>query len=122
MLLTPGTAPAPPPGLTIFDVSQTEGNGTQTATFYVRLSFASTTNVTVAYSTANGTATAGSDYDAASGTLTFPAGQTIQTFNVTIRGDRKREPDEVFYATLANPSGATIVDGQSVGTLRNDDR
>lgn len=122
VLLTPGTAPAPPPGLTIFDVSQTEGNGTQTATFYVRLSFASTTDVTVAYSTANGTATAGSDYDAASGTLTFPAGQTIRTFNVTIRGDRKREPDEVFYATLANPSGATIVDGQSVGTLRNDDR
>ena len=64
---------------------------------------------------------AGSDY-AASGTLTIPAGHLIRTIGVTVRGDRKREPDEVFYITLVNPSGATLVDGQSVGTLRNDDR
>jgi hypothetical protein len=74
------------------------------------------------YNTANGTATAGSDYDAASGTLAIPAGHLIRTIAVTVRGDRKREPDEVFYMNLANPSGATIVDGQGVGTLRNDDR
>ncbi len=122
VLLTPGAAPPPPPGVTIFDVSLTEGSGTQTAFFYVRLSFASASDMTVAYNTANGTATAGSDYDAASGTLTIPAGHLIRTIAVTVRGDRKREPDEVFYMNLKNPSGATIVDGQAVGTLRNDDR
>ena len=78
-------------------------NGTQTAAFYVRLSFESTRDVTVVFSTANGTATAGSDYDATSGTLTIPAGHLIRTIGVTIRGDRKREPDEVFYMNLANP-------------------
>ncbi len=123
VLLTPGTAAPPSPGITIFDVSLTEGqSGTQTASFSVRLSFTSANDVTVAYSTANGTATEGTDYTAASGTLTIPAGQLIRTIPVTLRGDRKREPDEVFYLNLTNPSGATLVDGQGVGTLRNDDR
>ena len=88
----------------------------------MRLSFAAASDVTVAYSTANGTATAGTDYDAVSGTLTIPAGQVIRSIPVTVRGDRKREPDEVFYMNLANPTSATIVDGRAVGTLRNDDR
>jgi probable HAF family extracellular repeat protein len=123
VLLTPDTAPPPAAGITIFDASVDEGHsGTRTASFYVRLSFASADDVTVTYSTANGTATAGSDYDAASGTLTIPAGQLIRTINVTVRGDRKQEPNEVFNMNLANPANATIVDGQAVGTVRNDDR
>ncbi len=123
VLLTPGTAAPPSPGVTVFDVSLSEGqSGTGTASFYVRLSFASASDVTIAYSTANGTATAGTDYDAKSGTLTIPAGQSIRTIDVTVRGDRKREPDEVFFMNLVNPSGATIVDGQGAGILRNDDR
>jgi hypothetical protein len=88
----------------------------------VRLSFQSASDVTVAYNTANGSATAGTDYNAASGTQTIPAGHLIRTIEVTVRGDRKREPDEVFFMNLANPSGASIVDGQGVGTLRDDDR
>lgn len=60
--------------------------------------------------------------NAPSGTLTIPAGQLIRTIAVTVRGDRKREPDEVFYMNLGNSAGATIVDGQGVGTLRSDDR
>ena len=123
VLLTPGTAPPPSPGVTVFDVSVTEGqSGTSTATFYVRLSFASASDVTFAYSTANDTATAGTDYDQKSGTLTIPAGQLIRTIDVTIRGDRKREADERFFMNLTNPSGATLVDGQAVGTVRSDDR
>ena len=123
VLLTPGTEPPPSPAVTIFDVSLSEGqSGTRTATFQVRLSFASAGDVTVAYSTANGCAAAGTDYDAASGTLAIPAGQSIGTIAVTVRGDRKREPDEVFFVNLANPSGATIADRQGVGTVRNDDR
>ena len=123
VLLTPSTAPPPAPGITIFDVALNEGqNGTATAIFYVRLSFASAGDVTVAYSTANGTATAGTDYDARSGTLTIPAGQSIGMISVPIKGDRKREPDEVFYVNLKSPVGSTLVDGQAAGTLRNDDR
>lgn len=123
VLLTPGTGPPPAPGLTVFDVSVTEGqSGTRTASFYVRLSFASASDVTVAYGTANGTAIAGTDYNQKSGTLTIPAGQTIRTIEVTVRGDRQREADERFFMNLANPSGATIVDGQGVGTVQNDDR
>jgi Calx-beta domain len=78
--------------------------------------------VTVAYSTANGTATAGSDYDAASDTLTIPAGRTAWAIYVTVRGDRKREADEVFYVNLSNANGATILDGQGVGAIRDDDK
>ena len=123
VLLTPGTAAPPAPGITIFDVAVTEGqNGAKTVSFSVRLSFASAGDVTVGYSTANGSATAGSDYDAASGTLTIPAGQQIRTIDVIVRGDRKREPDEIFYVNLSNPVGASIVDGQAQGVLRNDDK
>jgi probable HAF family extracellular repeat protein len=123
VLLTPGSAAPPTPGITIFDVAVTEGqNGAKTVAFYVKLSFESASDVTVSYSTANGTATAGTDYNAASGTVTIPAGQLMRTIEVTVRGDRKREPDEVFFVNLAGSTGATILDGQAVGTLRNDDR
>ena len=68
------------PSLTISDVSLTEGNsGTKTATFTVTLAPTSAQTVTVSFATANGTATAGSDYVAASGTLTFAAGVSAQT-------------------------------------------
>ena len=78
--------------------------------------------MTVGYSTANGTAAAGSDYDAAAGTVTIPAGRTTWAVYVTVRSDRKREADEVFYVNLSNANGATIADGQGVGTIRNDDK
>jgi hypothetical protein len=39
-----------------------------------------------------------------------------------VKGDRKREPDEVFYVNLSNASGATITDGRRAGTIRNDDK
>ena len=65
------------PRISINDVTVTEGNtGTRPITFTVSLSAAYDVPVTVHYATANGTATAGSDYQAASGTLTIPAGQT----------------------------------------------
>jgi hypothetical protein len=122
VLLTPGDEPPPAPGITIFDVSVTEGNSTSTALFYVRLSFASAGPVTVSFSTATGTATAGTDYDATSGVLTIPAGQLIGTIPVTVRGDRKREADETFFLTLSGASNASLIDGKATATIRNDDR
>ncbi len=113
---------SPAPSLSLRDATVTEGNsGTTTATFTVTLSPAATTAVTVNYATANGTATAGSDYVAASGTLTFSAGQTSKTIPVTVNGDTLGEPDETFVVNLSSPSGATILDAQGVGTIVNDD-
>jgi hypothetical protein len=111
-----------PPSVSINDVAVAEGNaGTSTATFTVSLSAASGLPATVAFSTADGTATQPSDYQSASGVLTFAAGQTTGTVSVTIVGDTANEPNESFVVNLANPTNASIADPQGVGTMTNDD-
>jgi hypothetical protein len=89
--------------------------------FAVHLSRASTEPVSVHYSTADGTATAGQDYDTASGTIVFAPGQTSQQVQILIRGDSDVEPDETFEVRLANPSGATVQGRPAVGSIQNDD-
>ena len=79
--------------------------------------FGSAGTVTVGYATADGTARAGLDYAAASGTLTFPPGVTTETIPVVIYPDWLIEGPETFMLNLQSPSGATIVDGQGVGTI-----
>ena len=108
--------------LSINDVTVTEGNaGTTSAVFTVTLSTATSQTVTVNYATANGTATEGSDYTAASGTLTFAPGVTSQTLTVAVLGDTRNEANETFFVNLSTPSNATIADGQGQGTILNDD-
>jgi uncharacterized repeat protein (TIGR01451 family)/CSLREA domain-containing protein len=110
------------PSLSIDSPSQAEGNsGTTNMTFTVTLTPASGQTVTVNYATANGTATAGSDYTATSGTLTFTPGTTVQTINVPILGDTNCEPDETFTMMLSTPSNATIATANGTGTITNDD-
>src|SRR5438128_9574212 len=90
------------PGLSINDVSTTEGNsGIKTMTFTVTLSSASNLTVTVNFATANGTATAPTDYLATSGTLTFNPDDLTKSINVTINGDQLFEPDETFTVNLS---------------------
>jgi hypothetical protein len=114
---TPGV-----PAVSIGDVTLTEGNtGTRAATFTVTLSVASTQPVTIAYATSNGTASAGTDYQAASGTLIIPAGQTTGTITVLVNGDRIGEPNETFFVNLSSPSNATVADGQGVATIVDDE-
>jgi len=114
---------AVPPALSIADLTVAEGNGEHSHfMFTVTLDKAAAEPVTVAYSTANGTATAGSDYAATSGTLTFAAGETSKTVHVDISGDTVFEGNETFAVTLSNASGATIADATAVGTIVNDDR
>ena len=113
---------AAPLSLAINDVSINEGNGgSVNATFTVTLSAASTSTVTVNFATANDTAVSGSDYSAASGTLTFAPGSTSQTVTVPVTGDTLVEPNETFLVNLSNGANATIADGQGVGTITNDD-
>jgi hypothetical protein len=118
----PPPPPAPPPALRIGDRTVTEGNTeTRTATFTVTLSAPSTRPVTVAYATGNGTATAGTDYQAVSGTLTFAPGETAKTLTVQVLGDHRGEPNETFVVNLGGPTDATIADGQGVGTITDDE-
>jgi hypothetical protein len=100
-----------------------EGNsGTKTLTFDVTLSNPSVQTVTVDFATANGTAMAGSDYVANSGTLTIPALATSATFNVSINGDSTVEPNETFSVNLSNASNASsIVSSSATVTIDNDD-
>ena len=109
-----------PPSLSINDVTVNEGAGT--ATFTVSLSTASGLAVSVDYATANGTALDGSDYNRASGTLNFAAGETTKTFTVPILDDAIDEQNETFTATLSNPSAtATIADATGTATITDND-
>src|SRR3954451_20779297 len=120
-----GTTGSPVVGdISITDVTIAEGNsGTKTATFTV--SHTGTAAFSVNYATANGSATAGSDYVATSNTLNFAAGSGAaqsQTVSVTINGDTTVEPDETFFVNLLNATnGGTIVKSQGIGTITNDD-
>jgi endoglucanase len=66
-----------------------------------------------------GTALAKSDYNAASGTLTFQPGVWSQT--ITVKTNRTREPDETFTVELFNAVGASVGDAIATGTILNDD-
>ncbi|MBF9172978.1 putative Ig domain-containing protein [Xanthomonas campestris pv. campestris] len=110
------------PSLSIDDVSVNEGNsGTTTATFTVTLSAASGQTVSVNYASADGTATAGSDYVARSGTLTFAPGTTAQGVAITVNGDTALEPNETFSVGLSGASNASIARATGAGTILNDD-
>lgn len=124
-LMLNGADDTPPPvlpSLSVGDASIVEGStGTSQLAFTVTLSQAATGPVTVQYSTANGTATAGSDYGERSGTLTFAAGETTKTILVPVTGDSAVEASETLALNLSSPSGATVADGAAVGTITNDD-
>jgi len=111
------------PLLTIADVSVTEGNNlTRLATFTVQLSKPSSSAVSYNIATANGTASAGSDYVARGlAGEAIPAGSTSRVFAVTINGDTMYEGDETFNVNVTNVVGATVSDGQAWGTIVNDD-
>lgn len=90
--------------------------------FTVSLSSPSDSPVTVDYATANGSATAGSDFTAASGTLTFAPGQTSRTILVQALDDTLVETNENFVVNLTGAIGGVIVDGTGTGTIIDDDR
>jgi Ca2+-binding RTX toxin-like protein len=75
----------------------------------------------VDYATADGSATAGSDYTAVDGTLTFAPNETEQEVRVPITGDGAIEPNESFFVNLSNPVNDVIADGQGEATILDDD-
>ena len=110
------------PVISIAGASVGEGNsGTTTLSFPVTLSSAATQSVSVSYATADGTATAPSDYTAANGTLTFARGQTAKTVAVAVVGDTVLEQNETITVTLSSPVNATLGTATATGTVTNDD-
>jgi len=107
---------APPGELSVSDATANEGSN---LSFAVSLAPSSSATVTVSYATANGTATAGSDYTAASGTLTFNPGETSKTVAVATLTDSVAEAAETMTLNLSSPSSATIADGSGTGTIIN---
>ncbi len=114
----------PTVGVTAGDGAIDEGDGGEPnyLSIPVFLTAASTSTVTVHYTTANGSAIAGQDYVAHSGLLTFAPGVTQQNILIEITGDSIVEGNETFTVTLSDPSeGASILDGSATGTIANDD-
>ena len=104
------------------DAAVPEGNsGVNNATFNVTVSAAQATPVTVQFATANGTATAGSDYMASNGTVSFAANETSKTITIPILGDTQVEPNETILVNFSTPTGALLVDNQAVVTIIDDD-
>lgn len=117
-----GGAPSEP-SLSIDDVTlKPEGDsGTTNAVFTVSLSAVSSSDVTVDFATADGTATEGDDYTATNGSLTIPAGATSANIEVPVLGDTLEEGNETFVVTLSNPANAAIADGEGTATIIDDD-
>jgi hypothetical protein len=112
-----------PGQITAGDCETVEGDaGPSACAVPVRLGAPSSTPLTVDFATADGTATAGTDYLAQSGTLTFSPGSVVQAVTVSVIGDLSVELDETFFVNLSNPSsGAVIADGVGTGTIQDDD-
>ncbi len=108
-----------PVDISVADASVTEGGN---LSFTVTLSQASSGAVTVGYGTSNGSATAGSDYTAASGTVSFAAGETSKSVTVATTDDSTVEAAETVILTLSAPTGnASILDGTATGTINDND-
>lgn len=112
----------PIPTVTINDPSAAEGNvGNSPLTFTATLSNPTYLNVSIPYTIANDSATAGSDYITQSGAFTFISPQITRNLDVSVIGDTTPESDETFFVNLGAPSNAAIGDNQSVGTILDDD-
>jgi hypothetical protein len=110
------------PRISIGDVAKQEGRGGKTLLiFAVTLSSAYDAPVTVNFATADGTARAGEDYAATSGTLSFAPGETFKTISVVVWGDKKREADETFFVNLSGAVNGFILDDLGVGSILDDD-
>jgi len=103
--------PPPPAGVGFSQSYYTVSESVGTAQVNVTRGGATNTAVTVHYETQDGSARAGLDYTAQSGTLTFGPGETLQTISIPILADDLPEGDEGFHLILGNPTGGATLDG-----------
>ena len=117
---SPSATVSGPAALSVADASAHE-NTDDALNFVVSLDRPSTLTVTVGYATSNGTATAGADYTATSGTLTFNPGDVAKSVSVPVLDDAIDDGNETIMLTLSNASNARIADGTATGTIENSD-
>jgi Calx-beta domain/RTX calcium-binding nonapeptide repeat (4 copies) len=112
----------PLPSLSVSDATSTEGNaGTKSVQFSVQLAKPSPLKATVTFATRDGSASAGTDYLASNGTLTFAPGEKTKTIFVAVMGDTVFEPDETFTIALSAPVNASLGKATATGTIKNED-
>ena len=109
-----------PVGISVADARVEEDKGAVLA-FAVTLSRAATSAFTVDYATSDGSAKAGVDYTAKSGTLSFQAGDSSGTIEVAVLDDSHDEGEETLTLTLSNASSGLLIDGEATGTIENRD-
>ena len=117
---SPSATVTGPVGIEVADARVEEGDGAVLA-FLVTLSRAAGGTLTVDYATANGSAHAGVDYRAASGTLEFRAGESSKTVEVTVFDDSHDEGEETLTLRLSNASSGRVTGGEATGTIKNTD-
>ncbi|MEL6870544.1 MAG: PQQ-dependent sugar dehydrogenase [Pseudomonadota bacterium] len=126
------TPPPPPattvnPTLSISDASIDEGDGGNTTLQFTIQASATpsagqaVSDASVSYATAANTASEGTDFVAASGTVQIPGGTTSVTIDVIVIGDADAETDETFTVSLSSPIDATLGQASATGTIRDDD-
>lgn len=115
---TPGT-PATPKA-SIADVNQQRSGSATTFTFTVSLNQAATKAVTIQYATKDGDAKAGTDYTAASGTVSIAAGSSSATIPVQVSGDSARKANQAFYVVLGSPVNCTIARETATAQIINE--
>ena len=108
------------PGVLVADATVQEAEGAVLA-FEVTLAEAQTSPVSVRYTTADGTAMAGADYEAVSGAVRFAPGETAKTISVLVLNDAEDEGSETLTLALSRPFGAELADGEATGTIVNTD-
>ena len=108
------------PEISVADTQVHEAEGA-VLSFPVTLAEAQTSVVTVRYATADGTATAGTDYVSVSGALRFAPGETAKTVTVPVLNDAHDEGRETLTLALSRPFGAALADGEATGTIMNTD-
>jgi hypothetical protein len=106
-----------PGSLQFSAASYSEAENAGTATITVTRTGGSSGAVGVSYATSDGSANAGSDYTAASGTLSFATGETTKTFTVFLTDEPSAEPDETVILTLSNPTGGATLGSPASATL-----
>jgi serralysin len=110
------------PSISVRNALLVEGNsGTTQATFVVALSGSTSQSVSFSFATSNGTATAGSDYIAKSGALTFAPGEVEKPVVVLVNGDTVDEAQETFFLDISNVQNATVSSSRGTGFINDDD-
>ena len=113
-------AAAPPAAVSVANARVEEGPGAELS-FAVTLDYTASETARVSWATSDGTAVAGEDYTAGSGTLTFAPGETSKTITVAVLDDAHDEGEETLTLTLSTPDGVLLGDAEATGTIANED-